>query len=114
MENQPRKKLELDRLQSKIIDEFADIVTQEIDLSKTIIKGFYWKSIREWQKIHNRTLAETEQGSGSTFKERKEQAIQISDIFEGKVLNSTNVNPEKLKAGINKALTKYLATHAKR
>ena len=114
MEKPPRKKLELDKFQSRIIDEFADIVSQEIDLSKTIIKGFYWKAIREWQKIHDKTLAETEQGSGSTFEERKEQANQISDIFREKVMNSTVVDPENLKAGITKAVDYYLAIHAKR
>jgi hypothetical protein len=114
MEKIPRKKIELDNIQNKIIDGFADILSQEIDLPKSIIKGFYWKSIREWQEIHEKTLAETEQGEGSSFEERKEQAIQISDIFKNKVESSTRVDHGALKKGITKAIESYLLTYAKR
>jgi hypothetical protein len=114
MEKQSRVRIELDKIQSKIIDEFADIVSQEIDLSKTIIKGFYWKAIREWQKIHKKTLSETEQGQGSSFEERKLQANQISDIFRKKVLESTRTDHKSLEVGIKKALNNYMINYAKR
>ncbi|MHA1946750.1 MAG: hypothetical protein ACXADW_15725 [Candidatus Hodarchaeales archaeon] len=114
MEKISRQRIELDKIQSKIIDEFADIVSQEIDLSKTIVKGFYWKAIREWQKVYNKTLSETEQGQGSSFEERKLQANQISDIFRSKVIESTRTDHKSLEVGIKKALNNYLAVYAKR
>lgn len=67
MEKSPIERLELDRIQRKIIDKYIDRVSQEIDLSKTIFKGFLWKLIRKWQKIHGVTLLETEKGSGNSF-----------------------------------------------
>ena len=114
MEEAPRQRLELDEIQKKIIDEFADIVSQEIPLSKTIIKGFLWRSIRQWQKNHGMTILETEQGSGSTIEERKLQATQIFDIFKKQVEKSTKVDHTDLEAGIAKALDSYMATYAKR
>jgi hypothetical protein len=114
MEKNSRQRIELDKIQSKIIGEFADIVSQEVDLSKTIVKGFYWKAIREWQEIYKKTLSETEQGQGSSFEERKLQANQISDIFRSKVLESTRTDPKSLEVGIKKAINSYLTTYAKR
>ena len=114
MKEIPRQRLELDEIQKKIIEEFADIVSQEIPLSKTIIKGFLWRSIRQWQKNHGMTILETEQGSGSTFEERKTQATQIFDIFKDQVKKSTKVDHADLEVGIAKAIDSYMATYAKR
>ena len=114
MEPISRQRIELDKTQSRIIDELAEIVSQEIDLSKTIVKGFYWKAIREWQKINKKTLSETEQGQGSSFEERKQQVNQISTIFRKKVVESTRVDQKSLDTGIKKAVNYYLASHAKR
>jgi len=114
MEKTPRQRLELDEIQKKIIDEFADIVSQEITLSKTVIKGFLWISIRQWQKSHGMTILETEQGSGSTFEERKAQAIQIFDIFKDEVRKSTKIDNKNLEVGIAKAIDSYMTTYANR
>ena len=114
MERISRTRIELDKIQGNIIDEFADIVSQEIDLSKTIVKGFYWKAIREWQIINRKTLIETEKGSGSSFEERIAQANQISDIFRSKVKESTRTDHKSLEVGIKKAIDNYMETYAKR
>ena len=114
MEKIPRQRIEIDKIQGKIIYEFADILSQEIGLSKTIIKGFLWKSIRQWQEIHGMTLVETEQGSGSSVEERREQATQIFDIFKSQVEKSTRVDHVNLEVGITKAIDNYMATYAKR
>ena len=83
MEKTSRQRIELDKIQSKIIDEFADIVSQEINLSKTIVKGFYWKAIREWQKIYKKTLSETEQA--------KEVPLKNENCKPPKFLTSSEV-----------------------
>ena len=110
----PLTKIKLDNIQRRIIYDFAEILAQEINLSKTVIKGFLWKSLREWQNVHGMSIIDTERGSGSSPEERVKQAKQILNIFKDNINESTDVDSKAVESGISKALRHYLFHYANR
>ncbi len=114
MATSPLTKIKLDNVQRKIIYDFADILTQEVNLSKTVIKGFLWKSLREWQNLHGMSIIDTERGSGSSPEERVKQAKQILNIFKDHINEFSDVDSKSVESGISKALRHYLFHYANR
>ncbi len=114
MSKSPLEKIQVDSVQKKIIEEFADIVSEETGIAVIIIKGFLWKSLRKWQKDHGLTITETEKGSGSSPAERITQAREILDISKSKIQSGTDVDKTALSKGIDKALQHYKTHYAKR
>ena len=114
MSKSPLEKIEVDSVQKKIIKDFADIISGETGLTVLVVKGFLWKSLRQWQKAHGITITETEKGSGSSPSERIEQATEILAICESKIESSTDVNKEALETGIKKSIRLYGTQYANR
>ncbi|MFX0173280.1 MAG: hypothetical protein ACFE9L_15395 [Candidatus Hodarchaeota archaeon] len=106
--------IEADRIQKKIIDNFAMIISKEITISKMAIKGYLWWSLKEWQKLHGMTILDTETGKGSTPDERIKQATEILDLFKSQVISAIKDDSNLLNTGINNALKHYIKHYANR
>ncbi len=102
----PLERIDVDKIQRQIIGEFAEIIAQETELSRMVIKGFLWKALRKWQKIHGMTHSDTEKDEISPA-ERIQQTKEIFDIFRPTVISSTKVEEKFLASGIKKALQHY-------
>ncbi|MHA2388383.1 MAG: hypothetical protein ACXACW_06640 [Candidatus Hodarchaeales archaeon] len=114
MSKSPLEKIKVDQVQKKIIEDFADIISEETGLTVLVIKGFLWKTLRQWQKTHGMTITDTEKGSGSSPNERIQQATDILNICKSKIESSTDVNIEDLETGIKKSIRHYDTHYAKR
>ena len=108
------QKIEIDSVQRKIINDFGDIISKEINLSVTVVKGFLWKALREWQSVHGMSVIDTEKGSGSSPNERVNQAKQILSIFRTHFLESAGIDDKLLDLGISKSIRHYLSHYANR
>jgi hypothetical protein len=114
MANIQLQKIELDSTQKQIINDFADIFHEQSDLSLTMLKGFLWKSLREWQSKNKMTIEETEKGSGSSPTERIQQAKEILGIFKDHLKESTNIDNHAIELSLRKAIRHYTFTYANR
>jgi len=108
------RKIIADRVQRKIIDDFATIISENISIKQRIIKGFLWRALRKWQEAHEMTILDTEQGVGSTPEERIKQATEILDICFEEMKGLATDEKEELRAGINKALQHYIRNYSER
>ena len=108
------QKIEIDSVQRNIIYDFGDIISKEINISVTGVKGFLWKALREWQSVHGMSVIETEKGSGSSPNERVMQAKQILSIFRTHFVESAGVDDKLLDLGISKSIRHYLSHYANR
>lgn len=108
------QKIEIDSVQRNIIKDFGDIISKEINLSVTVVKGFLWKALREWQNVHGISVLDTEKNSGSSPKERVKQAKQILSIFRNYFLESAEIDDKQLDFGISKSIRHYLGHYANR
>ena len=108
------EKIEVDNIQRKIINDFAEIYSEKTEISKTMLKGFLWKSLREWQSKHGMTVVDTEKGSGSSPAERVQQAKQILEILHTKLLESTNTDIRVLELALRRSIRHYLSHYANR
>ncbi len=108
------QKIEIDSVQRKIINDFGDIISKEINYSVTVVKGFLWKALREWQSAHGMSVIDTEKGSGSSPNERVKQAKQILSIFKTHFLESSEKDDKLLDRGISKSIRHYLFHYANR
>lgn len=100
----PLEKIEVDSIQKKIIEDFTEIISEEIDLSKMAIKGFLWKFLREWQKAHGMTHSDTEKNATSSPADRIQQIKEIFAIFKSQVTFSTDIDHKTLDVGLKKSL----------
>ena len=114
MSKSPLGKIKVDPVQKKIIEEFADIISETTGLTVLVVKGFLWKSLRQWQQSHGITITDTETGSGSSPKERILQATEILALCKSKIESSTGVSGEALETGIQKAVRHYDVHYASR
>ncbi|MHA1976576.1 MAG: hypothetical protein ACW98F_15935 [Candidatus Hodarchaeales archaeon] len=114
MSKSPLEKIQVDSVQKKIIEEFADIIVDSTDLTVLVIKGFLWKSLRQWQKEHGVTISDTETGSGSSSSERIQQATEILALCQSKLESMTNVDKKGLETGIQKAIQHYKTEYSNR
>lgn len=108
------EKIEVDTIQRKIISDFAEIYSQQTNLSNTMLKGFLWKSLREWQNKHGLTVVDTEKGSGSSPAERVQQAKQILEILHTHLLESTDADKIVLELAMRRSIRHYLSHYANR
>ncbi|MHA1966459.1 MAG: hypothetical protein ACW964_01530 [Candidatus Hodarchaeales archaeon] len=107
-------KIQMDNIQRKIINDFGDIISKETELSITVVKGFLWKALREWQTIHGISIIDTEKGSGSSPGDRIRQAKEILNIFKTLLTESTDIDTKLLDRGISKSIRHYLSNYANR
>ncbi len=114
MSKSPLEKIKVDSIQKKIIEEFADIIADETDLTVLVVKGFLWKSLRQWQKEHGLTITDTETGTGSSPKDRIQQATEILAICNTKIETGTDTEKEALAQGIKKSIKHYTTHYANR
>ena len=114
MANVQLQKIELDSTQKQIINDFAEIFNEQTNLSQTMLKGFLWKSLREWQSKNDMTIEETEKGSGSSPAERIQQAKEILEIFSDYLLKSTSVDTQDIELSSKKAIRHYTFNYANR
>ena len=108
------QRIEIDNIQRKIINDFGEIITKEIDLPLTVVKGFLWKALRDWQANHGMTIIDTERGSGSSPNERIRQAKQILATFKTLLTESTDLDAKIIDRGISKSIRHYLFHYANR
>ena len=114
LEKDHYRKIVADKVQRKIIDDFATIISENISLKQRVVKGFLWRALRKWQEAHEMTILDTEQEAGSTPEERIKQASEILDICYKEMENSATDELEGLKTGINKALKHYRKEYSER
>ena len=110
----PFEKIDMNKVQRQIIEDFSEIYFLRNDISKMAIKGFLWKSLREWQKAHGMTHSDTEKDATSSSTDRIQQTKEIFAIFKPQVTSSTDINHRTLDVGIRKSLCHYELQYANR
>ncbi len=108
------EKIDVDKVQRQIIGDFADIISKETNLSKMVIKGFLWKSLRKWQEIHGMTHSDTEKDTTISPEERIQQTTEIFELFKPQVISSAEVDEKDLEFAIKKSLRHYEQKYANR
>jgi len=110
----PLEKIDVDNVQRRIIGDFADIISKETSLSKMVIKGFLWKSLRKWQETHGMTHSDTEKDTSISPEERIRQTEQIFELFKPQVISSAAIDEKDLEFAIKKSLHHYEQEYANR
>ena len=78
--------IKTDPVQKQIVGDLAQFVANQLDLKEMVVKGFLWRSLREWQITHGITHKQTEDGFGSSPIERKKQMAEILGLLEKQVI----------------------------
>ncbi len=100
------------KVQKQIIDDYASIMSDQISMKKMVIKDFFWRASREWQKIHKMTILDTEKDSQSTPDERIKQASEILNLCKLELKSLVKDGPETLENSFNDALNHYIKNYA--
>ncbi len=78
--------IKTDPIQKEIVGDLAKFIAETLDLKEMVVKGFLWRSLREWQVSHGITHEQTEDGFGSSPSERLKQMTEILDLLEKQVI----------------------------
>lgn len=109
-------KLQVSKIQRKIIREKGEIIAKVLEMPPLPIHGFYTLGLVEWQKEIGMTVKASESKTRGNAESRIEEAVQILSHFRRKierVIKSKGKEP-LLNEAISAALTHYIKNYASR
>jgi hypothetical protein len=89
--------VKMDLTQRQIINEFAKMFSEPLEVSEFATRGFLRRALAKWQEKNAMTLSETESKVKSTPEDRIRQCEEILDCFAIEIQDMLQYMPPRKK-----------------